>query len=634
MRQNTPAAVAVVAVALLVVVVGCTGPAGHPAPAPAPPEPSPRTVLLLSDTHYGDARHEYQSATRAATAWARSQRPDYVLHAGDVTEDGAPEQWRQARRDFEAITNASPAEQVWWTPGGSHDSFSGTPRSHAATSADHGLAALDWMPALGQSSLLYSVRVGNTVFVSVPTYHTVDRFGLSHTTYPEAWQWWLRQRLRTAQDADRNVVLWTHQPFTNTTSYTDPDMEWARMADPWWQQTSQQVRQLVEQYDVDVVVSGHVHTDPAAVVPADDAKSGKVVDGRRFPSLPDATFVSAPAVTYQHGRAAPNQSRFPAAYTWRFTPGERVAALRAYDVRNGTRVPISVGDAGQRRMVVPVRFDHRIRFGARSTRGPFIDDYTQGWLPSGAPDLTAPGRADWFTDGRWTVPGDDYWWRSRWQYPTREVVPAGVAVNASGLAAEQLTHEWRARADGGGWEPYGLGSGRPVDGLLVNTSAAEAGAGTVSAMQPRYALVAKYLDLRLANGTYRVADVQAGATLADARVDVRADAAVERVEGLTYRIGPGATGTIGAVNVAPASAVRVRPSQSPVGVADATLTAGEETAVAISVRDVAGGAYALYRDGQLEQVATATGGTVRFETTVTGQGRVVVRRCGYGCDQP
>ena len=59
-------------------------------------------IAQISDVHVGGPRYS-QELLHAAIREINEAEPDVVVVAGDVTDDGYPDQYPQAKRELEAI---------------------------------------------------------------------------------------------------------------------------------------------------------------------------------------------------------------------------------------------------------------------------------------------------------------------------------------------------------------------------------------------------------------------------------------------------------------------------------------------------------------------------------------------------
>lgn len=589
-----------------------------------------RIIATVADTHYGDTKHHYRCTTRQAVEWLRHRDPDYLVHAGDVSEQGSADEWREARRDLRRVLEASPARRWWWTPGGSHDGFSGTAKSHSSRPRDIGLGALGALRNTSQSSLLYAVEIGNLAIVTVPTYQQSGADGRPETMVVRSWRDWLDTTLAYYDRSGYNVILVTHQPLVNTTGYSGAGSSWWGMDHERWRETSRVLARLTDRHDVDVLLAAHVHTDPETHRDGSHgAVSGKVVAGGRYPGMPNATIVSNGVVTYLHGGARPGEASYPALYTWRIEDGATALRLRAYDVRSARPVGLATNQVGLDDAVT-VPLDDPVRLGPRSEAAPAIDGYRQGWVPVALPDERDGSREEWYRDGGLLVPWDGYWLASEWSWPTREVVPTAVTANVSPVlrptataASASVDHELLARDDAGNWSPVSAG-GRPVDQLRVNSTVSldrDAAGAVIYNISVERGLVGRYTDLALRDGTYVVEGVQSDATLEEARLTVRMAATVERVVGLEVRVAANRTVTLDAAGNT-TTAVTATRSVALVANARATGTIANLTMASRSgpatATVVVGGLnqsrnYTVVRDGAVVATKVAAGGSLSVD---------------------
>ena len=87
----------------------------------------PMLIAQLSDVHVGGMRYR-QELLHAALAEINAAAPDVVVVAGDLTDDGYPDQYPEAKRELEAIA----CEHIVFVPG---NCGSGLPTTAASATA-------------------------------------------------------------------------------------------------------------------------------------------------------------------------------------------------------------------------------------------------------------------------------------------------------------------------------------------------------------------------------------------------------------------------------------------------------------------------------------------------------------------
>jgi len=603
---------------------GTATPPAEPYVTPAPSSPDPGAggrvvdIALWGDTHWGNiqgdgAGNDIVDSVEFITA----RDPDYVFHLGDVTSDADPWAFERANENFSRVVGETGADHVWFTTGATHDGFAdGASFKSADGGLDYGLGpGLAFMRERGRPSFLYTVEMGNTAFVTVPTYYAGKKLNTRDKQFKvvEPWRSWLESQLRYYDRRGYNVVVYSHFPLYRTNQWTE---EWSGVGSDGWRETSAAMKRLIEEYSVDVYLSAHVHTDTDRHYEGGKhTKSGKIVNGSRYPDMVNTTYVSNGVINWEHGTDRVNANR-PTMYMAQLDEQSNALVLRGYDVRDGTQIPIATGENGTD-PVVEVPLDNEVDLGPAPGRP---DGYRQGWMPVAMAESDAPYRDEKrFQHGGLSVRSDDDWWTSAWRYPYSEAVPNGVETthNATALA---LDHEFYATTDDG-TAAYELGTA-PVDQFIVNTS--------VDSLQTREAFVADYtVSYRVvfehAEAAYLDGTYVLGATGPGASVRINEETTVSRRAGVPYRVSVGATATVGEVTVtATDGPVTVLPRNRSGDLAAAFVHTGPE-GTSYEVGGLADGErYAVRHNGTRSDVVTATDGRVTVETTA-GRERIVVR---------
>lgn len=497
------------------ILVGLTGlVAAGPTAATQTENNTTKNILVFSDEHQGNIEGEDGSFDdiRNFTGWARNQDIHYAVSGGDITEKAEPRSFRNIFANYTNITDATPARKVWWGIG-DHDGFANTPGggNNFNNTDDRGINGLSWGPKSNQSSLMYTIEIGNTAFVFVPIYVEGDgsnrnwfisRNHLDH----------LKNELQHYKGSDYNVVVHHHDPINNTTQYTKPG-DWAAMDDPQWQETSEHMRSILTNYSdvVEIMLTSHVHTDVDSIYSAQGTVASKVVNGSHNASLPDVTFIETGSIAWRHGRGdTTGDSNYPSAYLWNLTEGKSHITVTGYrtNTTNGTVVGVSHNKTGSASVSdsIDIQLEHQIRFPERVEQKNYLSGYRQHWMPVDSLDFNNASRENFYVQEEgFRVENSSYWFNSTWNPgPQQEAVPVSVSVNSS---SGTFSHEWYAGEHGeSSYEKikFGEGGGK---WLKVNTSV---DSGTfplyVYDYNVTYGIVFTDLDAELQSDTYHLSN--------------------------------------------------------------------------------------------------------------------------------
>ncbi|BDG61086.1 outer membrane protein assembly factor BamB family protein [Caldinitratiruptor microaerophilus] len=219
---------------------------GSPSPPPPPPPPELR-VVHLTDTHWvAGGANEGTRAVLAEVA-ALAPTPDLVIHGGDVTEMGRPQEYREFLTAVAPL--GIPLEAV--------------PGNHDARWLDAGKRG--FREAFGQP--YRSFDRGGVHFVLLDS--TVE--AETHGHFDPSLLEWLEEDLRRV-GPDRPVVVFFHHPVAYTPlSFTDSDDE---------------LLSVLARYNVRAVLTGHGHLHmawerngiPFFMTRAADERGYKVLD--------------------------------------------------------------------------------------------------------------------------------------------------------------------------------------------------------------------------------------------------------------------------------------------------------------------------------------------------------------------
>ena len=282
----------------------------------------------------------YNIALQAWQAMMEIQ-PDLIFDAGDLTADGEDEEFLVYRDWMSAMP--APVHPIMGNHDRQHDWFQPYGRG--------------FFSILGQGAATRTLKVGNLVFILVSQDHIqlghgADKEGIDPIS--TARQAWIRGQLEKFSKGGNNIFLVMHYPLNNTTAFSD---KWWRTNHPAWKRTSNELKELLTEYQDDVVavLSGHVHMQWDWKDTPDDRwdrkgeteNVGFFVDGRQINSeereygphqLPEVHFLNLQALDWPHGPA-----RDATVYYADARPGSRdfeLLTMRIEDKQIVDRYPI------------------------------------------------------------------------------------------------------------------------------------------------------------------------------------------------------------------------------------------------------------------------------------------------------
>jgi len=287
--------------------------------------------------------HNGEGYRIALQAWQAMMeiKPDLIFDAGDLTADGEDEEFL-VYRDW-MLAMPAPVYPVMGNHDRQHDWFKPYGRG--------------FHTILGQGSATRTLKVGNLVFILISQDHIqlghgADKEGIDPISSQK--QEWIRGQLKQYAGSENNIFLIMHYPLNNTTAFSD---RWWRTDHPAWKRTSNELKELLTEYQSDVVAvfSGHVHMQWDWKDTPDDRwdRKGEVenvgffVDGRKINSeereygphqLPEVHFLNLQALDWPHGPA-----REPTVYFADAKPGSReleLLTMRIEDKKIVDRYPI------------------------------------------------------------------------------------------------------------------------------------------------------------------------------------------------------------------------------------------------------------------------------------------------------
>ena len=220
-------------------------------------------VVQISDTHLSPGKAHFAANWPPLAAWLADQRPDLIIHTGDVTVDGA-DQEEDLR--FCAARLAELPAPVLVVPG-NHDV--GEP-GQAAQPVNHARIKR-WRAHFGPDWWLHDLEEWRLIGLDSMLFGS----GLAEETEQLAW---LADAFATAPG--RRLAIFTHQPlFVDHAGEPDTGY-WSVKPDP-----RQKLLDLFARHDVALVATGHLHR-------AHDSS----VEGRRYVWGGAAAFMVGPGL--------------------------------------------------------------------------------------------------------------------------------------------------------------------------------------------------------------------------------------------------------------------------------------------------------------------------------------------------
>jgi 3',5'-cyclic-AMP phosphodiesterase len=200
-------------------------------------------VVVVSDTHMAAAAPEAGANWDAVVRHVVETAPDLVIHAGDLTLDGAHdrEQLQHARAQLDRL----PVE--WKAVPGNHDigdnPWLGAPDDYLIDADRH----RSWLDVVGPDH--WSLDLGDWTVVAI------DAQLIGSGLPAEAAQWdWLDEQF-DAYGEDRQVALVTHKPVHADDTEIAAAPPYRFVPSPG----RRRLGDLLRQHRVALVVSGHVH---------------------------------------------------------------------------------------------------------------------------------------------------------------------------------------------------------------------------------------------------------------------------------------------------------------------------------------------------------------------------------------
>ena len=220
-------------------------------------------IIQISDTHLSPGKTHFTDNWPPLAAWIRDQRPDLVIHSGDVTVDGA-----------EAEADLSYAAELMWGLG---VPFRAVPGNHDVGDVDH-----PHQPVTDQRLACWRAYFGPDRWTEdVAGFRLIglDAMLLGSGHAEEAVQVvWLEKVMERADG--RRIAWFLHRPLFLDSPAEGDTGYWSVKPEP-----RARLMELARRYSVSLVGSGHLHR----------AHQG-VHDGIRFVWASSSAFLVGPGM--------------------------------------------------------------------------------------------------------------------------------------------------------------------------------------------------------------------------------------------------------------------------------------------------------------------------------------------------
>ena len=199
-------------------------------------------LLVVSDSHLSPRTPEADANWDAVVRHVADDLPDLVVHAGDVSLDGAlvPTDLEHARRQLDRLP------VPWRAVPGNHDVGDNPGPATADGAAIDAQRRAQWLDAVGPDR--WAVDLDGWTVLGIDA----QLLGSGLPAEDEQWRWLARA---AAGAADRAVVLVAHKPVT------EPDDDLADEASVWFlpSPARRRLRDTFGDHPPALVVTGHIH---------------------------------------------------------------------------------------------------------------------------------------------------------------------------------------------------------------------------------------------------------------------------------------------------------------------------------------------------------------------------------------
>lgn len=265
-------------------------------------------IAFFADPHITDSKEgaetdfflgtSYEIPRDAKTALNHTS-PDYIFGLGDLTAHTETEEWIGYKKWISDL-NAPVYDLL-----GNHD------RDHYPGIGNYGTGYFTEIKRVSGTKVL---KLGNNVFMLISEDHDPEGDGDSlASTIPDKRFEFIEKYLQKYSE-NNNIFIMNHVQLSGTAAYSDT---WFLGKNPNWIHITNKLMSLLQTYEVEVHMSGHIHTDYRMKdKPGDwDKTEGvenieKFVSGtkinqenRKYPpeNLPNTYFLNLPVVDYAHG---------------------------------------------------------------------------------------------------------------------------------------------------------------------------------------------------------------------------------------------------------------------------------------------------------------------------------------------